>query len=211
MRNTRERFGTSRPPQSAMPRMVRLVMGLGLVLCLMYVAWEKSKERPAPQQPAGPPPVVIQPPETETDRSDFDPVDAKPNSPAEKLPRVKLEPERVVKTQIKNAKIRDQDGDVVFSGTVDLRDTLDRIERGQRGSHGNDGSVFQNREKRLPRKPSGYYREWVHPTPDMRGPGPQRIVTGEDGEIYYTPDHYKTFERLDSESGAGREGRGARE
>lgn len=197
MRNTRERFGT-RPPQPAMPRMIRLVMGLALVLCLMYVAWEKS-QRPAPQQ-GGPPPVVVQP----GDSSTSDPVDAKPSSPEEKLPRVKLEPERVVKTQIKKVKIRDQDGDVVFQGDIDLRDTLDRIERGQRGSHGNDGSVFQNREKRLPAKRSGYYHEWVHPTPDLRGPGPQRIITGEDGEIYYTPDHYKTFERLDSVEGAGK-------
>jgi guanyl-specific ribonuclease Sa len=57
--------------------------------------------------------------------------------------------------------------------------------------------VFQNREKRLPQKPAGYYREWVHPTPGLRGPGPQRIVTGKEGEIYYSPDHYETFRRLD--------------
>jgi guanyl-specific ribonuclease Sa len=202
MRNTRERFG-SRPPPPALPRMIRLVLGLVLVLCLMYVAWEKSQRGPAPQQPAGPP-IVVQPADQSNDGSAGETADATSDSPEKKLPRVKLEPERVVKTQIKNVKIRDQDGDVVFHGSIDLRDTLDRIERGQRGSHGNDGSVFQNREKRLPIKPSGYYREWVHPTPDLRGPGPQRIVTGEDGEIYYTPDHYKTFERLDSTSQDGR-------
>ncbi|WP_404995342.1 ribonuclease domain-containing protein [Cupriavidus pauculus] len=27
----------------------------------------------------------------------------------------------------------------------------------------------------------------------MSGVGPQRIVTGRNGEVYYTPDHYKTF------------------
>jgi guanyl-specific ribonuclease Sa len=182
MRKPIERFG-ARPPQSALPRLIRLVGGLAIVLIAMYFAWEKAQRRPAPQH-GGPAPVAL--PEAENK-----------NSSDKRLPQVRVEPERVVKTQIKNAKIRNQDGRVVFQGTVDLRETLDRIERGQRGSHSNDGSVFQNREKRLPAKPSGYYREWVHPTPKLRGPGPQRIVTGEDGEIYYTPDHYGTFERLD--------------
>lgn len=184
------------PPQTAMPRLVRLIGGLAIVLIAMYFAWQKSQERPAPQpaaQPGGPVPIVVLP-------NDKAAQEKTANEKVEtSLPRVRMEPERVVKTQIKNAKIRDQDGDVVFQGTIDLRDTLDRIERRERGSHGNDGSVFQNRERRLPSKKSGYYREWVHPTPKLRGPGPQRIVTGEEGEIYYTPDHYKTFERLDSE------------
>lgn len=193
------------PPQTAMPRLVRLIGGLVIVLMAMYFAWQKAQERPAPQpaaQPGGPVPIVVLP-----DLPNEKPASDKVENA---LPRVRMESERVVKTQIKNAKIRDQEGDLVFQGTVDLRDTLDRIERGERGSHGNDGSVFQNRERRLPSKPSGYYREWVHPTPKLRGPGPQRIVTGDEGEIYYTPDHYKTFERLDAESGVNGQGSGGR-
>jgi filamentous hemagglutinin len=27
----------------------------------------------------------------------------------------------------------------------------------------------------------------------VSGAGPQRIVSGQGGELYYTPDHYKTF------------------
>ena len=50
-----------------------------------------------------------------------------------------------------------------------------------------------NKEGLLPARPRGYYREWVHPTPGVSGPGPQRIVTGSGGEVFYTPDHYKTF------------------
>lgn len=41
--------------------------------------------------------------------------------------------------------------------------------------------------------PVGYYTEYVHPTPGILGPGPQRIVVGQGGEMYYTADHYKTF------------------
>jgi len=53
--------------------------------------------------------------------------------------------------------------------------------------------VFNNREGLLPKKPAGYYREYVHPTPGIKGTGPERIVTGKAGELYYTPDHYETF------------------
>ena len=78
---------------------------------------------------------------------------------------------------------------------LDIYPTIQRIERGERHSHRNDGSVFQNRERRLPQKRRGYYREYVHPTPGRRGPGAQRLVIGQDGDVWYTPDHYKSFQR----------------
>ncbi len=100
------------------------------------------------------------------------------------------------RTTIRNATIRDQDGDVVFRGDIDLAPTLKRIDSGERLRFSNDGSTFQNREGRLPRQPPGYYREWVHPTPKLSGPGPQRVVTGKEREAYCTPDHYRTFQRI---------------
>ena len=84
-------------------------------------------------------------------------------------------------------------GKQVFRGDVDLGPTIDRILRGERHSHHNDGAVFGNRERRLPRQERGYYREYVHPTRGIRGAGPQRIVRGEGGDWYYTPDHYDSF------------------
>lgn len=45
-------------------------------------------------------------------------------------------------------------------------------------------------------KEEGYYHEYVHPTEGVRGPGAHRIITGKEGEIYYTPDHYKTFFKI---------------
>ena len=101
------------------------------------------------------------------------------------------------RTRIAQQTIRDQDGQVAFRGTVDVGPTLARISRGERLGFSHDGIVFQNRERRLPRKPAGYYREYVHPTPGLDGPGPQRIIRGQNGETYYTPDHYRTFQRLD--------------
>ena len=75
----------------------------------------------------------------------------------------------------------------------DLGPTLDRIRNGVRFPHRNDGSIFQNREGLLPTKPAGYWKEYVHPTPGGRGPGAQRIVIGQNGEMFFTPNHYRIF------------------
>ena len=98
--------------------------------------------------------------------------------------------------QVKNQTIRDLDGRVVYKGTIDLKPTLDRIARGEANRHRNDGATFENRENRLPRKPAGYYKEYVNPTPGEYGPGPQRIIIGKKDEVWYTADHYKTFKQI---------------
>ena len=84
-------------------------------------------------------------------------------------------------------------GGQTMRGTVDLGPTLKRIESGGSFPHRNDGSVFMNREGLLPNQAQGYYREFVHPTPGVSGPAPQRIIQGQGGEMFYTPNHYRTF------------------
>ncbi|MFH5804867.1 ribonuclease domain-containing protein [Alienimonas sp. DA493] len=81
-------------------------------------------------------------------------------------------------------------------GEVDLSETLTRIALGESFPHRNDGTTFGNREGRLPRRPSGYYKEYVHPTPGVDGPGPQRLVIGAGGDVWYTPDHYDSFRNV---------------
>lgn len=57
----------------------------------------------------------------------------------------------------------------------------------------------------LPQRPTVHYAEYVHPTPGISGPGPQRLVVGKGGEVYYTADHYKTFyqdRKVGEENGA---------
>jgi ribonuclease T1 len=107
-------------------------------------------------------------------------------------------PPAAPQTLIRNVTLKDQSGRTIYRGDVDLAPTLARIERGERHPHRNDGSVFRNLEQRLPRQPSGYYREYVVPVPDpdYRGPGPQRLVMGRGGEIYFTYDHYQSFRRI---------------
>jgi len=99
--------------------------------------------------------------------------------------------------KFENVTVRNLDGEVAFRGTVDLTATMQRIDAGQTlRQFRNDGTTFQNRERRLPIKERGYYKEYVHPTPKLGGPGPQRVVTGKQGEAYYTFDHYKTFQKV---------------
>lgn len=80
-------------------------------------------------------------------------------------------------------------GRVIGRGIVDVRATVEGIQSGRLAAR----DVFRNAEGLLPPKPAGYYREFVHPTPGVSGAGPQRIVAGRGGELYYTPDHYRTF------------------
>lgn len=76
------------------------------------------------------------------------------------------------------------------------REVLERIDRGGPFRYSKDGSVFGNREGRLPRHPRGYYHEYTVPTPGARDRGPRRLIAGVPGERYYTGDHYRTFLRV---------------
>jgi ribonuclease T1 len=77
--------------------------------------------------------------------------------------------------------------------------TLERIERGGPFPYERDGTVFQNRERRLPAQPRGYYREYTVPTPGSRDRGARRIVSGGDPPevFYYTDDHYRSFREVE--------------
>ena len=71
--------------------------------------------------------------------------------------------------------------------------TLDLIADGGPYPYSRDGVVFQNRERLLPRKAGGYYHEYTVPTPGEDDRGARRIITGDGGERYWTPDHYRSF------------------
>lgn len=78
---------------------------------------------------------------------------------------------------------------------AEARDTIALVQRGGPFPHRQDGSVFGNRERRLPDRPRGYYHEYTVETPGARDRGARRIVTGgTPPDIwYYTDDHYETF------------------
>ena len=72
-------------------------------------------------------------------------------------------------------------------------DTADLIAAGGPFPYPQDGTVFQNREDLLPDCAAGYYHEYTVDTPGSPDRGARRIVTGDDGEHFYTPDRYGTF------------------
>jgi ribonuclease T1 len=64
-----------------------------------------------------------------------------------------------------------------------------------------DGTIFGNRERLLPRRERGYYREYTVPTPGARNRGARRIVCGgtpptRPEACYYTDDHYGSFKLI---------------
>ena len=61
---------------------------------------------------------------------------------------------------------------------------------------GKDGSSFGNFEGLLPERERGYYAEYTVPTPGVDHRGARRIVAGDGGELYWTEDHYESFERI---------------
>ena len=76
------------------------------------------------------------------------------------------------------------------------QETIALIDRGGPFPYQKDGATFGNRERLLPRQSSGYYREYTVITPGSPDRGARRIVAGAAGELYYTADHYATFQRV---------------
>ena len=71
--------------------------------------------------------------------------------------------------------------------------TVSLIEAGGPFPFRQDGATFENREGLLPDRPAGHYREYTVPRPGNQGRGAIRIVTGAEGELYWTADHYDSF------------------
>ncbi len=82
---------------------------------------------------------------------------------------------------------------------AEAKTTLELISRNGPFPHRQDGGVFQNREKHLPQKNRGYYREYTVETPGLSHRGARRIVTGGDPieMYYYTDDHYDSFREFE--------------
>ena len=90
-----------------------------------------------------------------------------------------------------------------FSGDIavaqlppEARQTLVIIRAGGPFPYDRDGATFGNRERQLPKRTPGYYREYTVKTPGARDRGARRIVAGKGGELYYTDDHYRSFRRI---------------
>jgi ribonuclease T1 len=75
------------------------------------------------------------------------------------------------------------------------------VHRGGPFPYSKDGSTFGNRERVLPARPRGFYREYTVKTPGSRDRGARRIVCGgreaqAPEACFYTDDHYTSFRRI---------------
>ncbi len=81
------------------------------------------------------------------------------------------------------------------------RETYQLILQGGPFPYDKDGSVFGNRERSLPARQRGFYREYTVKTPGSRDRGARRIVCGGQrttapDACYYTADHYASFRQI---------------
>ena len=78
--------------------------------------------------------------------------------------------------------------------------TYQLIAKGGPFPYEKDGVVFGNRDRLLPAKSRGYYREYTVKTPGSSHRGTRRIVCGGEPRTpdacYYTADHYASFRRI---------------
>jgi len=78
---------------------------------------------------------------------------------------------------------------------IEVNKTLDRIESGGPFPYWQDGTIFKNKEGRLP---IGKYIEYTVDTLGLGYRGQRRIVQeGNTGKTYYTDDHYQSFIQID--------------
>ena len=103
------------------------------------------------------------------------------------------------------ARTPDQPGGLAVVALVTLppqaQSTQRLIHAGGPFPYDKDGTVFGNRERLLPGKARGYYREYTVKTPGARSRGARRIVCGgtpptQPDICYYTDDHYASFKRI---------------
>lgn len=84
---------------------------------------------------------------------------------------------------------------------AEVRSTHRLIHAGGPFPYRKDGAVFGNRERLLPRRERGFYREYTVPTPGSQDRGAQRIVCGGGRPTvpeacFYTADHYASFKLI---------------
>nr|WP_301299453.1 ribonuclease domain-containing protein [Prauserella aidingensis] len=70
---------------------------------------------------------------------------------------------------------------------ADARSTIEEVRSGR------TGQTYENREGVLPDCEYGYYQLFHVGYSD-------RVIAGDGGEFYYTPDYYNTFQAVDLDS-----------
>lgn len=163
-------------------RTTRLVTSLVTVLLLVAVWWLQNRDTGTPEP------------------------DAARDTPSTSAPRTSAPQTSAPQTSAPRTSAPRTSAPADSSGlpTVDLADlpseaaeTVALIDAGGPFPYpGKDGSTFGNFERLLPARARGYYAEYTVPTPGAETRGARRIIAGDGGELYWTEDHYESFERI---------------
>ncbi len=93
-------------------------------------------------------------------------------------------------------------GTTVYTGPLNVKNTLDRIRANNGPDRSNDGSVFNNGGE-LPSGHGTWYEFTVEPSggtdrnfSGITFPGPMRILMATDGDTFFTGDHYVIFQQV---------------
>lgn len=94
-------------------------------------------------------------------------------------------------------------GTTIYTGSLDVTNTLNRIRAGGRSIDTNDGSVYTNSNGALSPRSGTWFEFVVDPrTGTNRSfsgvtfPGPMRLLLNTDGTTYFTGNHYSSFVSL---------------
>lgn len=80
---------------------------------------------------------------------------------------------------------------------TEAAETVELIDAGGPFPYTDDGETFLNSAGLLPEREVGYYQVYTVETPGSVDEGPRRIVTGADGELFWTADRYESFSRVE--------------
>jgi len=94
-------------------------------------------------------------------------------------------------------------GTTIYTGSIDVTNTLNRIRAGGKSVDTNDGSVYSNSNGAMTPR-TGTWFEFVvdpktgtnHSFSGVTFPGPMRLLLNTDGSTYFTGNHYSTFVSL---------------
>lgn len=78
----------------------------------------------------------------------------------------------------------------------EARQVLDLVAADGPYPYPQDGQTFQNREGILPPAPYGAYHEYTVETPGSPDRGARRLVISQTGAVFYTDDHYGSFQEV---------------
>lgn len=112
-------------------------------------------------------------------------------------PTTTSQPQRQTQT---SATQTQQANNASITGDTQIDNTIALIQQGGPFPYPHkDGTIFYNREGKLPAQSQSYYHEYTVPTPGVSHRGARRIVTGGNPPtVYYlTIDHYDSFRKLE--------------